>query len=71
MGRCCPRQTDPDTWQRKVGLVALWLFVAISSFTALTWYSSRASAERRRDHTFSAPQEHESHSLPRVALDRG
>ena len=72
MGRCCPGRNDPEAFQRTLGLIAVWLFVAITAFAALSWYGPRLSTDlRRHRHSTSAPEAHESHPMPRVALDRG
>ena len=72
MGRCCPGQQDPDAFQRKIGLIAVWLFVAITAFMALSWGAPQfTAAMRRHRHSLSDPEAHESHPMPRVAADRG
>ena len=69
MGRCCPGRQDSDEVRRKVGVVALVGVFLIGSMIGLTW--ALAHPETFRRHLdFSAPQEHESHPMPHVAVDR-
>ena len=66
MAGCCG---DPDDYKRKATIAAVIGFVAMGVFMAATWVNAHPEIFRKhRD--FTAPQEDESHPMPRVAVDR-
>ena len=70
MGKCCPPQQDSESYQRKVGMAAVIGMLLIGSMIGVTWISAHPEMFRRHL-DFSAPQVHESHPMPSLAVDRG
>ncbi len=74
------RQQDPVSYDRKVGLLALYGLIAIGVFIALSWFSapfkSPHSGIQRihrmmQKHPSFTSQDHESVPMPAGHLDRG